>query len=297
MHAKHNSSRAAGRSLLKASTSTQEAALSPIEALQLHDEMLNHCDPASLAHLAPEVYFAPPVRNANAPATTPSLDIFIDQSRARAWASELQAHLYQQPDNSRAAAQQAASAQQAVAQALLASVVAKLQEQERVLSGTAAHLGVEDVDIAEDAPLIAAHGFSSSVPYLQANLMDLLLELDATDRLPVIAFCLSRRGCERLVLQVAGHLEAMARKHAPRLAHADRDDSEREEKVKKLVKMREQVQGQKARKGGSRDATDALNDEVAELEAELGAGTRPDPHFTFTGAIYVSLLDINKYSN
>jgi hypothetical protein len=76
----------------------------------------------------------------------------------------------------------------------------------------------------------------------------------------------------------------MVRTHAGR--PVQEDSSERDGKVNKLNKMREDLKKAAARKGsGAQDATDALQEAVDDLQAELGAGARPDPRFTFTGTV------------
>eukprot|EP00873_Tetraselmis_striata_P028095 jgi/Tetstr1/448359/TSEL_035641.t2 len=254
---------ATGSSILRANVHQREPSLSPGEALQLYDCMRRHL-------------------GSNMPVESPEERwgdvVFIDQASACAWGRQLTAHL----DDIRMAGNGDGCVLD-IAADLLAPVRSAYEQMEATLQAhpvpmeSESSAANESIEHGQSIP----RGYSTTRSFVRNNFFDMLLELDAEDMLPAIAFCMSRRGCVELALDTAARLETTA-----------------PDTTKAVVALEAEIKDMRTQLDGLRSSsrhTDAQR--VADLEEAIQgrqarlAKLRDNPRFSFAG------LKVNTSSN
>eukprot|EP00873_Tetraselmis_striata_P012159 jgi/Tetstr1/432423/TSEL_000186.t1 len=254
---------ATGSSILRANVHQREPSLSPGEALQLYDCMRRHL-------------------GSNMPVESPEERwgdvVFIDQASACAWGRQLTAHL----DDIRMAGNGDGCVLD-IAADLLAPVRSAYEQMEATLQAhpvpteSESSAANESIEHGQSIP----RGYSTTRSFVRNNFFDMLLELDAEDMLPAIAFCMSRRGCVELALDTAARLETTA-----------------PDTTKAVVALEAEIKDMRTQLDGLRSSsrhTDAqrvadLEEAIQRRQARL-AKLRDNPRFSFAG------LKVNTSSN
>ncbi|SPR00560.1 unnamed protein product (mitochondrion) [Plasmodiophora brassicae] len=116
---------------------------------------------------------------------------------------------------------------------------------------------------------------SDSFDFAAANFFDAILELDRTDKLPVIAFCLDRQRCSDLVIATIQRLIELTPAPKQRFTEAERAKAKKD-----LIKMKEKLDKKKSKEGDEQ-----LQEQIGALESALFTEAPVDRRYVFGGVV------------
>jgi hypothetical protein len=233
--------------------------LTPQEALQLYDTVCTEIAAFRIHTSGPAGYQANLLQGLHLEERFADT-VFMTQAQARDWATDILKRLDQVPE-------------------LLARVAAKLQEPAR-----ARECQLSAAIDTMNHSCIPGEVYSTEEAAFAVT-ANMLLTLDAQDKLPVIAFLLDRKGCEKLALAVAQHLDGVMQGNTG--LNFDARQAMRADIENKLADTRkhfEEAQTKKSSQQGNVDSSgDALLDEIASNEQQLRGTPLVDPKYSFAG--------------